>query len=228
MLKYNINIIIAFFVEFEDNIKTGCLKSETLLTLENNKIKIFKTLIDYMNLQTVKFIRSYVMRVYNDCSLLSFGRGMKDIDNNYYLLRIKDILLDLFFCVFSSKNMENIEQINIQDIFILIHLVTEVGKTWLEIKNYDNRNDLVKKIECILNYLKIKPNDMCTFVNQDLEYYNYLIDYFDFYLNKFVKNDFNEINKNENKIIYEEINTDLPPPSNMIPSKKFRNLIKKL
>ena len=95
MLKYNINIIIAFFVEFEDNIKTGCLKSETLLTLENNKIKIFKTLIDYMNLQTVKFIRSYVMRLYNDCSLLSFGRGMKDIDNNYYLLRIKDILLDL-------------------------------------------------------------------------------------------------------------------------------------
>ena len=173
-----------------------------------------------MNLQTVKFIRSYVMRVYNDCSLLSFGRGMKDIDNNYYLLRIKDILLDLFFCVFSSKNMENIEQINIQDIFILIHLVTEVGKTWLEIKNYDNRNDLVKKIECILNYLKIKPNDMCTFVNQDLEYYNYLIDYFDFYLNKFVKNDFNEMNKNENKIIYEEINTDLPPSSNMIPSKK--------
>ena len=173
-----------------------------------------------MNLQTVKFIRSYVMRVYNDCSLLSFGRGMKDIDNNYYLLRIKDILLDLFFCVFSSKNMENIEQINIQDIFILIHLVTEVGKVWLEIKNYDNRNDLVKKIECILNYLKIKPNDMCTFVNQDLEYYNYLIDYFDFYLNKFVKNDFNEMNKNENKIIYEEINTDLPPPSNMIPSKK--------
>ena len=147
MLKYNINIIIAFFVEFEDNIKTGCLKSETLLTLENNKIKIFKTLIDYMNLQTVKFIRSYVMRVYNDCSLLSFGRGMKDIDNNYYLLRIKDILLDLFFCVFSSKNMENIEQINIQDIFILIHLVTEVGKVWLKIKNYDNRNDLVKKIE---------------------------------------------------------------------------------
>ena len=220
MLKYNINIIIAFFVEFEDNIKTGCLKSETLLTLENNKIKIFKTLIDYMNLQTVKFIRSYVMRLYNDCSLLSFGRGMKDIDNNYYLLRIKDILLDLFFCVFSSKNMENIEQINIQDIFISIHLVTEVGNVWLEIKNYDNRNDLVKKIECILNYLKIKPNDMCTFVNQDLEYYNYLIDYFDFYLNKFVKNDFNEMNKNENKIIYEEINTDLPPPSNMIPSKK--------
>ena len=175
-----------------------------------------------MNSQTLKFIRSYVMRVYNDCSLLSFGRGMKDIDNNYYLLRIKDILLDLFFCVFSSKNMENIEQINIQDIFILIHLITEVGKNWLEIKNYDNRNDIVKKIECLLNYLKIKPNDMCTFVNQDLEYYNYLIDYFDFYLDKFVKNDFNEINNKENEIIYEEINTDLPPPSNMIPSKKVK------
>ena len=95
-----------------------------------------------MNSQTLKFIRSYVMRVYNDCSLLSFGRGMKDCDNNYYLLRIKDILLDLFFCIFSSKNNENIEQINIQDIFILIHLVTEVGKNWLEIKNYDIENFL--------------------------------------------------------------------------------------
>ena len=174
-----------------------------------------------MNPQTLKFIRSYVMRVYNDCSLLSFGRGMKDLDNNYYLLRTKDFLLDLFFCVFSSKNMENVEQINIQDIFILIHLVTEVGKNWLEIKNYDNRNDLVKKIECILNYLKIKPNDMCTFVNQDLEYYNYLIDYFDFYLNKFVKNDYDKNNNEQNnKIIYEEINTDVPNPSNFPPENE--------
>ena len=57
----------------------------------------------------------------------------------------KEFLLDLFFCVFSAKNIENIDQINIQDIFILIHLVTEVGKNWLEIKNYDNRNDLAKK-----------------------------------------------------------------------------------
>ena len=151
----------------------------------------------------------------------SFERLLLKIDKEISLGNIRDkVIVQSGFTKFSSKNMENIEQINIQDIFILIHLVTEVGKTWLEIKNYDNRNDLVKKIECILNYLKIKPNDMCTFVNQDLEYYNYLIDYFDFYLNKFVKNDFNEMNKNENKIIYEEINTDLPPPSNMIPSKK--------
>ena len=172
-----------------------------------------------MNPQTIKFIRSYVMRVYNDCSLLSFGRGMKDIDNNYYLLRTKDFLVDLFFCVFSAKNMENIEQLNIQDVFILIHLVTEVGKNWLGIKNYDNRTDIAKKIECILDYLKIKPNDMCTFVNQDLEYYNYLIDYFDFYLEKFVKNsynnnDFDIDNEMDKNIAYEEINTDIEPLNN--------------
>ena len=140
-----------------------------------------------MNSQTLKFIRSYTMRVYNDCSLLIFGRGMKDTDNNYYLLRIKDFLCDLFFCVFSAKTDENVELITIQDVFILMHLVTEIGKEWLQIKNYDNRCDIVKKIECILNYLKIKPNDMCTFVNQDLEYYNYLIDYLDFYLDKFIE-----------------------------------------
>ena len=171
-----------------------------------------------MNPQTIKFIRSYVMRVYNDCSLLSFGRGMKDQDNNYYLLRTKDFLVDLFFCVFSAKNMENIDQINIQDVFVLIHLLTEIGKNWLEIKNYDNRNDLIKKIECIMNYLKIKPNDMCTFVNQDLEYYNYLIDYFDFYLDKFVINDNFEknidMNNKEKNILYEEINTDIEPLNN--------------
>ena len=176
-----------------------------------------------MNPQTIKFIRSYVMRVYNDCSLLSFGRGMKDTDNNYYLLRTKDFLLDLFFCVFSAKNIENIDQINIQDIFILIHLVTEVGKNWLEIKNYDNRNDLAKKIECILNYLKVKPNDMCTFVNQDLEYYNYLIDYFDFYLDKFVDSNHSEIDNDINKnILYEEINTDIEP-LNLIEKKEMNN-----
>ena len=177
-----------------------------------------------MNPQTIKFIRSYVMRVYNDCSLLSFGRGMKDTDNNYYLLRTKDFLVDLFFCVFSAKNMENIEQLNIQDVFILLHLVTEVGKNWLGIKNYDNRTDLAKKIECILNYLKIKPNDMCTFVNQDLEYYNYLIDYFDFYLDKFVKNNNNNNNDNDNinkNIVYEEINTDINPLNNNSDKKIF-------
>ena len=142
-----------------------------------------------MNSDTLKFIRCYVMRVYNDCNLLTYSRGMKDIDNNYFLLRIKDFLSDLFFCIFTGKNNEQnkIDLITIQDIFIIMHLVTETGKIWLSIKNYDNRNDISKKIDCILNYLKIKPNDMYIFVNQDLEYYNYLIDYFDFYLEKFVE-----------------------------------------
>ena len=176
-----------------------------------------------MNPQTIKFIRSYVMRVYNDCSLLSFGRGMKDTDNNYYLLRTKDFLLDLFFCVFSAKNIENIDQINIQDIFILIYLVIVVGKNCIDIKIYDNRNDFDKKIECILNYLKVKPNEMCTFVNQDLEYYNYLIDYFDFYLDKFVNSNFNENNNNINKNVnYEEINTDIEP-INALEKKEMNN-----
>ena len=140
-----------------------------------------------MNPETLKFIRCYVMRVYNDCNLLTFSRGMKDSDNNYYLLRIKDFLSDLFFCIFSSKKNENIkiDSISIQDVFIIMHLVTETGKIWANIKNCDNRNDIAKKIDCILNYLKIKPNDMCVFVNQDLEYYNYLIDYLDFYIDKF-------------------------------------------
>ena len=172
-----------------------------------------------MNSQTLKFIRSYTMRVYNDCSLLIFGRGMKDTDNNYYLLRIKDFLCDLFFCVFSAKTDENVELITIQDVFILMHLVTEIGKEWLQIKNYDNRCDIVKKIECILNYLKIKPNDMCTFVNQDLEYYNYLIDYLDFYLDKFIEDkNINQGNNNDiiintkkKNAVYEEINTDIIP-----------------
>ena len=165
------------------------------MNLENNKIKILKTLIDNMNLDTIKFIRCYVMRVYNDCNLLTYNHGLKDIDNNYYLLRIKDFLSDLYFCIFSVKDNENnkIELITIQDVFIIMHLVTETGKIWFSLKNYDNRNEISKKIESILNYLKIKPNDMCIFVNQDLEYYNYLIDYFDFFLDKFVK----EIKKEE-------------------------------
>ena len=68
------------------------MKAETLINLESNKIKILKTLIDNMNSETLKFIRSYSMRVYNDCNLLTYSRGMKDTDNNYYLLRIKDFL----------------------------------------------------------------------------------------------------------------------------------------
>ena len=158
-----------------------------------------------MNPETLKFIRCYVMRVYNDCNLLSYSRGMKDIDNNYYLLRIKDFLSDLFFCIFTKNK---IDLITIQDIFIIMHLVTETGKIWINLKNYDNRVEISKKIECILNYLKIKPNDMCTFVNQDLEYYNYFIDYIDFYLEKFSeeKISINENSEDYNKIDIEEKN----------------------
>ena len=166
------------------------------MKLESNKIIILKTLIENMNSETLKFIRCYAMRVYNDCHLLTYSRGMKDIDNNYYLLRIKDFLSDLYFCIFTGRNVDKNknELITIQDVFIMMHLVTETGKIWISIKNYDNRNDIAKKIECILNYLKVKPNEMCIFVNQDLEYYNYLVDYFDFYLDKFVK----DINKTQN------------------------------
>jgi hypothetical protein len=71
------------------------------MKLESNKIQILKTLIENMNSETLKFIRCYAMRVYNDCNLLTYSRGMKDIDNNYYLLRIKDFLSDLYFCIFS-------------------------------------------------------------------------------------------------------------------------------
>ena len=151
-----------------------------------------------MNSETLKFIRCYSMRVYNDCNLLTYSRGMKDTDNNYYLLRIKDFLSDLYFCIFSGKsnnsNYNKVDLITIQDIFIIMHLVTETGKTWINLKNYDIRSEIAKKIGGILNYLKVKPNDMCIFVNQDLEYYNYLIDYLDFYIEKFVK----EIKNNEN------------------------------
>jgi len=154
------------------------------------------------------------MRVYNDCNLLTYSRGMKDTDNNYYLLRIKDFLCDLFFSIFNGKNNEKNEigLITMQDVFIMMHLLTETGKIWITIRNYDNRNDISKKIECILNYLKIKPNDMCIFVNQDLEYYNYLIDYFDFYLDKFVKEIKNEQEKID--IIIENKKIDNPKIEN--------------
>ena len=177
-----------------------------------------------MNSETIKFIRSYVMRVYNDCNLLTFGRGMKDLDNNYYLLRVKDFLCDLFFCVFSSgKSVYSL--INIQDIFLLMHLVTETGRTWLEVQHYDNRDDIAKKIDSILNNLKIKPNDMCIFVNQDLEYYNYLIDYLEFYLTKFVKcKEFESPKKDDNKI-----NTSLNVSINNVTTiKKNNNNVEKM
>ena len=43
----------------------------------------------------------------------------------------------------------------------------------------------------------------------------------DFYLNKFVKNDYDKNNNEQNnKIIYEEINTDVPNPSNFQPENE--------
>jgi len=210
--------------------KIGCLKADSLSNLESNKIKILKTFIDNMNSETLKFIRCYSMRVYNDCNLLTYSRGMKDTDNNYYLLRIKDFLSDLYFCIFSGKNNSNnynkADLITIQDIFIIMHLVTETGKTWLSLKNYDIRSEIAKKIGGILNYLKVKPNDMCIFVNQDLEYYNYLIDYLDFYIEKFVKetksNDQKDLSFNNINIAIEE-NKNLPIQEDQINNNANEN-----
>ena len=60
--------------------------------------------------------------------MLNYIRNIKDTDNNFAILRIKDFICDLFLTIFIKNSSAN--DISLQDIFSLIQLISDVGKSW--------------------------------------------------------------------------------------------------
>ena len=119
--------------------------------------------------------------------MLNYIRNIKDTDNNYAILRIKDFLCDLFLTIFTKNSSANdislqdifslnssANDISLQDIFSLIQLISDVGKSWNKIDNFSKNNTAIQgwifKIDSIMKCLLSKIGEIETFVNIDSKF----------------------------------------------------------
>ncbi len=163
---------------FENNLKDEVLEESLLKILESNKIKIFSVLNQSNH---SKFIKVYVSKLWNMCKMLNYTRNIKDIDSNYYLLRLKDFLCDLFFISFGAG-----VDFSLNDIFNLILLTTEVGTQWSILNIKMNTEGWIKKIDHLMKFLISKIIDLENLVNLEKKFYTIFVDYLNFYLESFL------------------------------------------
>lgn len=177
----------------------GYFEENLLKYLEENKIKIFSILIS--NNSNPRFIKIYVTKVWNICRMLNYTRNVKDTDHNYYLLRLKDFLCDLFLLIFSSS----VNEISLQDVFNLIQMVVEVGTVWSKLEMNLNSEAWIRKIENIMKFLISKVNDIEMLIQLDKKYYSNFFEYLNFYIDNYlIKNNNKKFEENA-KILIEEI-----------------------
>jgi hypothetical protein len=75
--------------------------------------------------------------------MLNFARNIKDTDNNYHFLRLKDFACDHFITVFSSNNLA---EITLNDVFNLLRIVVDVGTNFLDLKINHSNEGWIKHI----------------------------------------------------------------------------------
>ena len=144
--------------------------------------------------------------------MLNYIRNIKDTDNNFAILRIKDFICDLFLTIFTKNSSAN--DISLQDIFSLIQLISDVGKSWNKIDNFSKNNSTLQgwiiKIDSIMKCLLSKIGEVETFVNIDSKFYLNLFEYLNFFVETFLieKKEINEMSGKEN-INENEINIDM-------------------
>ena len=147
--------------------------------------------------------------------MLNYIRNIKDTDNNFAILRIKDFICDLFLTIFTKNSSAN--DISLQDIFSLIQLISDVGKSWNKIDNFSKNNSTLQgwiiKIDSIMKCLLSKIGEVETFVNIDSKFYLNLFEYLNFFVETFLiekkeKKEINEMSGKEN-INENEINVDM-------------------
>jgi hypothetical protein len=167
---------LAFLENFETGVKDNILEENILKNLEGHKIKILTTLIQT---PSVKYIKAYVHKVWNICKMLNFTRNIKDTDNNYYLLRLKDFTCDLFITVFSSNNLA---EITLNDVFNLLHIVVDVGTNFLNLKINHSNEGWIKHIDNLMKYITGKIGEIESLIQIEKKFYSIFFDYLNFYL----------------------------------------------
>ncbi len=168
-----------FLEKFELGLKDGYMEESLLRNIESNKIKIFNTFINNPN---TRFIKVYVSKLWNICRMLNYTRNIKDTDNNYYLLRLKDFLCDLFILIFSIS----VNEISLHDVFNMIQIVTEVGQSWMKLEIRMSSEGWVRKIENLMRYLITKINEIEILISLEKKFYINLMEYLSFYIEFFL------------------------------------------
>ncbi|MCQ2816659.1 MAG: hypothetical protein MJ252_05255 [archaeon] len=167
------------------DIKTGTIHENNFQSIESNKIQLLMPFTNKPNSQAIKFVKDYVTKTWNLCGLLNY-KGLKDTENNFFLLRVKDFLLDLFLTIFTKVTSD----ISLQDIFNLMRYISDVGGTWLSNEEL-SKNSLgvwVAKVESLMKTIIGKVNEIEALVNLDKRFYKSLFDYINFYFKFFIFN----------------------------------------
>jgi hypothetical protein len=147
-----------------------------LKNLEGNKLKILNTFIQTPN---VRFVKSYVNKVWNICRMLNFTRNIKDNDHNYYLLRLKDFTCDLFITVFGSNNLVDV---TLNDVFNLLSMVVDVGSNLINLKINLSNEGWIKHIDSLMKYITSKIGEIESLILIEKKFYSIFFDYLNFYL----------------------------------------------
>lgn len=170
ILSSNFVYYIAFTERFESNIKEGKFNEEDLRELESNRINILNSLAKNHNFKSLK---ANIYRIWNICRMLNYTRNIKDIDNNFFILRLKDICCDFFSFTLTISNQE----ININDIFNMMHYTTETSRVWSKQNLNLSYDGWMKKAEFIMRFLQNKVNDFEILLNVEQKFYLIFMDF---------------------------------------------------
>ena len=192
-LSSNIWLFILGFTErFESNIREGKFCEEDLRELESNRINILNSLLKHHNLKSLK---ANIYRIWNICKMLNYTRNIKDIDNNFFILRLKDICCDFFSFALTLNNQE----ISINDIFNMMQYTTETSRIWSKQNLNLSYEGWLKKVDFIMKFLNSKVNEIEVLLNIEQKFFLIFMDFSIFKIENFIKiSNENEILINEN------------------------------
>jgi hypothetical protein len=105
--------------------------------------------------------------------MLNYTRNIKDTDNNFFILRLKDICCDFFSFTLTISNQE----ININDIFNMMHYTTETSRVWSKQNLNLSYDGWMKKAEFIMKFLQTKVSDFEILLNVEQKFYLIFMDF---------------------------------------------------
>ena len=173
-------LIIGFTERFEVNVREGKFSEEDLRELESSRINVLNLLVKNHNLKSLK---ANIYRIWNICKMLNYTRNIKDVDNNFFILRLKDIC-----CDFLSYTLTiNSQDININDIFNMMLYTTETSRIWSK-QNLDlTYEGWLKKVDFIMKFLQLKVNELEILLNLEQKFYLIFMDFSIFKLENMIK-----------------------------------------
>ncbi len=162
------------------NLRNNIIDENLLQRLESQKISISQAI----GSKTIdnKFLRKFIFTSINHCRILSFSLKVKESEYNFYLFRLKELLID-FYSLFLTYSTYT--DITYSDVFFYINFIVEYANEQKSILNIFFIENHQEKIELIINYLFSKESEIDVMLNMDQKYYDTVFNYFSFILENF-------------------------------------------